>query len=160
AALVIEANYSDFLNPERVRFYSPTFVAKALGELFAMHQGLSVVFAGNRKLAMEWTFRYFSAIKAHALDVPVQKVEEVVEKYGAQNKIYGGQFYEIKRVINEDFPEVFTRSMIKERFPQASESTITRVLLELKKTGSIRCKGKGKKSCWIKGGFSEEFSDS
>jgi len=65
SALVIEANYSDFLNPQKLRFYSPSFTAKALAELQALHPDLIIVIAGSRKLAQEWTLRFFSAILAH-----------------------------------------------------------------------------------------------
>lgn len=33
-----------------------------------MHPELTVVFAGNRKLANEWTIRFFEAVEAHEKD--------------------------------------------------------------------------------------------
>lgn len=51
SALVIEANYSDFLKPEKLKYYSPVFSVKAIAEIFTFHPKLQVVFAGNRKLA-------------------------------------------------------------------------------------------------------------
>jgi hypothetical protein len=60
-ALVIEALYSDFLNPKKVRYYSPSFCAKAIGEINSLHPRLRMVFCGNRKLANEWARQYFSA---------------------------------------------------------------------------------------------------
>lgn len=82
-ALVIEANYSDFLNPSKVPYYKPSFMAMAVAELYALHPGFSVVFAGNRKLGQEWTLRFFGAVQAHMLDTPHPKVMEVVEDYGS-----------------------------------------------------------------------------
>jgi hypothetical protein len=61
-ALVIEALYSDFLNPRKVQYYSPSFCAKAIGEINSLHPTLRMVFCGNRKLANEWARQYFSAI--------------------------------------------------------------------------------------------------
>jgi len=152
SAIVIEANYSDFLNPDKIKFYSSSFSAKAIGEISALHPGLNIVFAGNRKLAREWTYRFFTAIMAHNMDTPEMKVAEVVEKYGKPAVSTGGQYYEIKREIKTNFPVTFTRSMIKERFPETPETTITRVLLDLKRSGFIRCEGRGKSSYWIKEG--------
>lgn len=150
SALVIEANYSDFLNPDKLKFYTPSFLAMAIGELYALHPGLTIIFAGNRKLAMEWTFRFFSAISAHENDTPHTKISEVVESWGLPSKIQGGISYEIKNKIKNEFPEVFTVSTIKEHFPTASESIIKKVLYDLKKDNLLRREGKGSKSVWIK----------
>lgn len=80
-ALVIEANYSDFLNPSKAPYYKPSFTAMALAEINALHPGLSVVFAGNRKLGQEWTLRFFSGVQIHEQDIPHPKVMEVLENY-------------------------------------------------------------------------------
>ena len=150
SALVIEANYSDFLKKDRLRYYNPGFAAKAIGELYALHPGLTIVFAGNRKLAMEWTFRFFSALIAHEADRPHMKVAEVMENYGATPATQGGTFFEIRRAIKNEFPEVFSRSDIKQRFPDVSDSTITRVLNDLKRESLIRNQRRGRLSVWVK----------
>jgi hypothetical protein len=61
-ALVIEALYADFLNPKKVEYYTPAFCARAIGELFALHPRLRVIFCANRKMANEWTRNYFYAV--------------------------------------------------------------------------------------------------
>lgn len=61
-ALVVEAPYADFLNPRKVPYYSPTFCARAIAELHALHPRLRIVFCANRKLANEWTRHYFNAM--------------------------------------------------------------------------------------------------
>jgi hypothetical protein len=61
-ALVIEASYADFLNPKKVHHYTPSFCAKAISELYALHPTLSIVFCANRKVANEWTRHFFTAI--------------------------------------------------------------------------------------------------
>jgi len=61
-ALVIEALYADFLNPKKVHHYTTGFCARAIGELYAFHPRLNIVFCANRKIANEWTRNYFSAI--------------------------------------------------------------------------------------------------
>jgi len=58
-ALVIEAPYSDFLNPKKVHHYNPGFCAKAIAELYALHPHLRMVFCANRKIANEWTRHFF-----------------------------------------------------------------------------------------------------
>jgi hypothetical protein len=61
-ALVIEASYADFLNPKKVHHYTPSFCAKAIAELFALHSTLRIVFCSNRKVANEWTRHFFTAV--------------------------------------------------------------------------------------------------
>jgi hypothetical protein len=61
-ALVIEASYSDFLNPRKVHHYTPGFCAKAIAELYALHPNLRVVFCSNRKVANEWTKHFFGTL--------------------------------------------------------------------------------------------------
>jgi len=61
-------------------YYKPSFMAMAMAEINALHPGLSVVFAGNRKLAQEWTLRFFGAVQAHRLDEPHPKVKEVLQR--------------------------------------------------------------------------------
>ena len=61
-ALVIEASYADFLNPKKVHYYTPSFCAKAIAELYALHPTLRIVFCISRKVANEWTQHFFTAI--------------------------------------------------------------------------------------------------
>ena len=63
-AMVVEALYADFLNSKKVHHYSTSFCARAIGELYAFHPRLNIVFCANRKIANEWTRHYFSAIWA------------------------------------------------------------------------------------------------
>lgn len=150
SALVIEANYSDFLKPDNLRFYTPSFAAKAIAELYALHPKLTIVFAGNRKLANEWTYRFFDAINAHENDIPHEKISEVIEEYGIPAEVKGGLNFEIRKAIMEGLPSEFTLSMVKELFPYAPLSRIYKVLNELKKEGIIERNGRGRRSCWKK----------
>lgn len=61
-ALVIEAPYEDFLNPAKVHHFSASFCAAAIGELYAVHPRLRIVFCANRKTANLWTQSFFAAV--------------------------------------------------------------------------------------------------
>lgn len=61
-AMVIESPYADFLNPRKVHHYTPSFCAKVISELYALHPNLRIVFCANRKVANEWTRQYFAAV--------------------------------------------------------------------------------------------------
>jgi len=149
-ALVIEANYSDFLNPGKMKFYPPAFTAKAIAELHAFHPNLSIVFAGNRKLAREWTFQFFISTTAHREDTPHHKISEVVTRYGKTPETTGGSYYEIRESIEIEFPQEFTIAMLRESFPDIPGATLRRVLRDMKKEGIIEPRGRGKNSYWSK----------
>ncbi|MEO0081268.1 MAG: ERCC4 domain-containing protein [candidate division WOR-3 bacterium] len=61
-ALVVEANYSDLVNPKKARFYSAGLVADVIAELSTGFPGLQIAFCSNRRFAAEWVERYFTSI--------------------------------------------------------------------------------------------------
>lgn len=150
AAVVVEANYSDFLNPKKMRYYPPAFTAKAIGEIYALHPKLPVVFAGNRKLAQEWTLRFFTSITAHEEDRPHHAVSDAVSHYGTPPETTGGSYYAIRHTLETEFPVELTKAMMRERFPNVPEATLNRVLRDLKKEGIIERIGMGKNCYWVK----------
>ncbi|WGS65043.1 ERCC4 domain-containing protein [Marinitoga aeolica] len=147
-ALVIEANYSDFLNIDKIgKYYTPSFFEKAIAELFAYHSELTIVFAGNRKLANQWTYRYFEAIKSHKEDTPHFKIAEIIEEYKTSKK--GNDIYlQIKKAIDNDFPDGFKFAQLKEKFPHISESKMRKILNYLRDEKIITLIKKGNKSFW------------
>jgi len=150
-ALVIEAAYADFFKSGRLRYYSVAFAAKALGEIHAMHPELNIVFAGNRKLANEWTLKLFSAIKSHEEDTAPPIVAEAMSEYGGgrSSSWKGGVYYQVRKVI-EDIPKQFTISELREACSDVPDTTLRKALNDLKKEGKVKCEGRGRKSYWEK----------
>ena len=68
-------------------------MAKDITEPYAYYPNLSIVFAGNRKPAREWTYPFFSAITARHEDTPHRKVSEVVARYGTPSEAYGKRMF-------------------------------------------------------------------
>jgi hypothetical protein len=153
AVLVIEANYADFLNPRKLRFYSPSFAARALAEIQALHPHLTIIFAGNRKLGREWTLRFFSAIQAHDLDKLPEKLNQAFFKYEPPSDFSGGQYFEIRKAILGKLPGEFKKNDLASLISDYGEKEVLRVLRNLKKEGFILTRGRGKNRCWIKTGI-------
>lgn len=149
AAMVIEASYSDFLNPRKSKFYTPGFAAKAIAELFALHPRLDIVFAGNRKLANEWALRFFAAIQSHERDMSPTIVKEAVAAFDVQPSFQGGSYYEVRKKI-EDMPLQFTIAMVRGSCKDVPEAVIKRALVDLKKEGRLISHPQGMKSYWEK----------
>ncbi len=61
-ALVVEAPYEDFLNPNKTPHWGPTFCARAIADLYARHPRLRIVFVANRKVANAWAEQFFAAV--------------------------------------------------------------------------------------------------
>ncbi|HSK23223.1 MAG TPA: ERCC4 domain-containing protein [Egicoccus sp.] len=64
AAVVVDGRYADALKAEHVQ---PGFVADLLARVAVRFPSVPVVFAGSRKLAEEWTYRYLAAAYAEAI---------------------------------------------------------------------------------------------
>jgi hypothetical protein len=150
SALVLEADYANFLKPKLTYPYRPTFTSKAIGELFTLHPGLQIVFAGNRKMAKEWTLGFFSAIRAHEADRAHPVVREAAAAYRTPSPFYGGAYYDTMKGIM-DMPSTFTMAMVREQFPTVPEGTIRRALQDLKKEGKLSSHRAGRKSYWERG---------
>lgn len=149
SAMVIEAHYSDFLKPKRTNPYLPSFTTKAIGELFALHPRLQIIFAGNRRLAKEWTLGFFAAIRSHEADEPHLVVREAAAAYKPRPLFSGGLYYDALREIME-MPTTFTIEMLRQRLPNVPEATIRRALREAKKERKVTCHRGGRKSYWEK----------
>jgi len=141
SALVIEANYSDFLKPEKLKFYPPSFARRALAEIAALHPRTHVIFGGNRKLAREWTMGFFTAVEAHRQDVPHKAVAEAIMTYGKPPDIHGGGYYDARKKV-EAMPQKFTIGMLRQACPDIPLPTLRRVLKDMKKEGRVQCQKK------------------
>ncbi|MGB4705087.1 MAG: ERCC4 domain-containing protein [Candidatus Saccharicenans sp.] len=150
SALVIEANYADFLNPKKLRFYKPSFASRALAELQALHPNLIIVFAGNRKLAREWTLQFFTAVVALERDRLPDRVNEALLKYEPELDFKGGSYFELRAKILKELPEEFSRQDLQQHFPEIEKKTLRRVLADLIKEGQLQAAGAGKSRRWLK----------
>lgn len=148
-ALVIEAAYSDFLSPGKMKHYRPSFAAKAMAEIQAMHPKLPVIFAGNRKLANEWTRRFFSAIESHEADELKPMVAEALAVYQIQSISKGGIQLDVKMKLKE-LPERFTIQDLRNACPGISDPSLRKVLRETENEGKLIHHKKGKSSYWEK----------
>lgn len=150
SALVIEANYADFLDPKKLRFYSPSFASRVLAEIQALHPDLIVVFAGSRKLAQEWVLRFFSAVTSHEQNRLPAGVNEALFRYELPVDFKGGCHYEIREKIIKELPPEFGPDDLSQYFPEIDRKVLRRVLVDLRKEGRLEASGKGRARRWSK----------
>jgi len=145
SALVIEAQYGDFLDPTRVRGrWPPAHVARVLGEIAALHPRLPVVFAGNRKLANLWTERFFLAVAAGA-EAPALELPLVVAARYDDTARGPGTDVLIREAVLGEVPTPFRLAQLAERIGAVPAARVRRVLAQLEREGRIARTGPGRK---------------
>ncbi len=149
AALVIEAEYRDFLNPRKMAGrWPPEHLARVLAELAALHPTLPIVYAGNRKAANAWTHNFFLAIARTRLESAPQLALDIERNYDPFPR-EAGLDERIRHAATAELPRPFALSQVQERFPEAPVSRIKRVLGQMVKEGVLVKSGRGDKARWV-----------
>lgn len=147
AALVIEAQYADFGNPQRIGRWPAAHLLRVLGELPALFPRVQCVFAGNRKLANVWTQRWFAAVHAALRQPRLPQVAEPVARYRA-SPADGGLDARIRIAALRDLPDGFGIALLRAQVPDAPQARIKRVLDQLRSEGRMRAEGHGRGTRW------------
>ncbi|NLJ48037.1 MAG: hypothetical protein GX428_00385 [Candidatus Atribacteria bacterium] len=61
-AMIFECSYADLINPKKNPHFKPSYVADVLAEIYVLFPDIQIVFCDNRKIANEWTYRWFKRI--------------------------------------------------------------------------------------------------
>jgi hypothetical protein len=141
-ALVVEASYQDFLNPAKQSFYPSDFCAKALAEIQSFHPKVPLVFAGGRKLANEWAFRFFESLSSQDEKKP-DSIPDGLWKEDSSGKTTGGQFFELREKVLSGIDGEFTSRTLLDLMPEAGPELSRRVLRSLRREGLVDVRGKG-----------------
>ncbi|HVP29432.1 MAG TPA: ERCC4 domain-containing protein [Myxococcota bacterium] len=141
AAVVIEAQYGDVLDPARTRAWPPNHVARVVAELAALHPRLPFVFAGNRKLANVWTERWFGAVAADLAAGQPLFVSDVVARYESAEPQAGGLDERIRRAALSELASPFRAGELRALVPEAEPQRVARVLQGLRREGRMRMDG-------------------
>lgn len=152
AALVIEAIYADFLNPKKQSFYPPSFCAAALAEIQAFHPKLSVIFAGSRKLANEWTYQFFRLIYGWKNQKISSLVAEPTTVY-LPREVTGNCTTQLEEKIFTLLPSSFTLKEAHKILPLMSKDTLKKKLLELSEKNILSVKKEKNRLIWTKNSF-------
>ncbi len=148
AALVIEADYRDFLDPDRLAGRWPaSHLARALAELAALHPELPVIYAGNRKLANLWTYRFFAAVAARGTRAGPAVVRQLELRYDAWPR-EGGLDEQIRTAVLEELPVPFAFADLAAGFGETPPARVRRVLDQLRREGRVVRTGAGRAARW------------
>lgn len=148
AALVIEAEYRDFLDPTRLKGCWPAaHLARVLGELSALHPHLPIVYAGNRKLANAWTQQFFVSLAARDEAPDPQLALQVGRRYDPVPRLPGLD-EQVRDAALHGLEQPFRFAALAARFPEAPATRLRRVLDQLRKEGRIVRTGAGRGARW------------
>jgi hypothetical protein len=142
AALVIEAQYADFLDPAKTGAWPAAHVARVLAEISALHPRLPIVYAGNRKLANAWTIAWFRALAAsEAQELPLF-VQETLARYEPSESA-ASLDQRVRAAALHELADSFSASELRARFPNTPLERIRRVLSSLRREGKVLRVGHG-----------------
>jgi len=144
AAVVVEAQYADFLDEKKLRGrWPPAHLARVIAELMALHPKLPLVFAGNRKLANLWAERFFEACSARrAAEGQLELVRETLAGYDAAPRGRGLDA-EIREAVLLGLGGRVSLADLRTRFPGVAVSRLRRILAGLRAAGKLRLTGRG-----------------
>ncbi len=148
-ALVIEANYNDFLDRKKIAPYTPSFAAKAIAEIQSFHPDLPIVFSGSRKSAIIWSYNFFKAISSRADSDFSEVIRDSVAKYGANQNVISYED-EVRRIIFTRMPDEFTIRQLKAFIPRLSLGNIRKILEKLKSEKLLFSEKSGRSLVWKK----------
>ena len=146
AALVIEAQYSDFLDSQKTQKWSVSHLAKALAELTVLHSELPIIYAGNRKDANVWTLRYFEGITKQETDKTIAPIAKAVSKSRAGN-LKNPLWLQVEKAVQE-MPEEFKTADVVPQCKGLSMNQVRTQLGKLAASGSLEQVGKGRGLLW------------
>lgn len=150
AAVVIEAQYGDFLDERRLAGRWPAaHLARVLAELSALHPGLPVVFAGNRKLANAWCVRFFTACAEAAAVPQLELVREAVARYEPAAP-GAGVDARVRATALGRADAAFALAELAAALPEVPRPRIRRLLGELEAEGLLSRDGRGRGTRWIR----------
>lgn len=152
AALVIEADYRDFLDPARLKGRWPAaHLARVLGEVSALHPHLPIIYAGNRKLANAWAHQFFLSLAARDVAPEPQLALQVTRRYDAAPRLPGLD-EQVREAALHGLEHPFAFAALAARFPEAPAARLRRVLDQLRKEGRIVRTGAGRGARWERAG--------
>jgi len=146
AAVVVEAQYGDFLDDRRLAGKWPSsYIARVIAELAAMHPTLPMVFAGNRKLANRYAMQFFATCSARMESPQLSLVSEADPSY---NAVPIEQ--EIRDAVLAWPEDLFATADLAAKFSATPSRRIHRVLGELEAEGLVGRVGRGRGLRWKK----------
>ena len=148
AALVIEAEYRDFLDARRLAGRRPAaHLARVLAEVAALHPHLPVIYAGNRKLANDWTAHFFRAVMTGRTTPELELPLQVARAHDPEPR-GAGLDSEIREAMLTGFNGPFPISAVSQRFPEVPLSRLRRIVSRLRDEGRLTRTGAGPAARW------------
>ncbi|WP_150468910.1 ERCC4 domain-containing protein [Cysteiniphilum sp. SYW-8] len=149
AAVVIEAQYGDFLSSDKIgKYSSPAHMGRALAELSVLHPNLPIIYAGNRKEANHWSLRFFEAVLKKHNDPTNDAIATAVAKTRTTKST--PLWLKVKKAILQEMPNEFTFADLKNHLSDLTDQQIRSQLYKLRDDNIVKSEGKARAVKWLK----------
>lgn len=149
AALLLEFQYADLGNPDKLGRWPAAHVQRVVAELAVLFPRVQPIFAGNRKLANLWTQRWFATVAAALAQAVPDTVREPLARYDGKTAD-GGLDARIRVAALTELPDAFEVAMLRKRVADAKPERIKRVLDQLRREGRLATQGRGRGTRWVR----------
>lgn len=147
AAMVVEAQYADLLNPNKIGKCAPSHLVRVISELAVLHPKVQIVWAGNRKLAAAWTAQFFTAAARADKGAKPEALEQTPDLF-SQPAFEGGIDQRIRQTALEMGKTGFRMPDLISAIPSADRERVTRVVKGLREEGALVSQGHGRGTLW------------
>jgi len=148
AALVIEAQYGDFLDERRLDGRWPrAHVARVLAEVAVLHPQLPVVYAGSRKLANQWVYRFFLACASHE-DSPQLEFAGPAGRTGDTWRRPVRVEDRVREMVMAETAPFALRALAGQL--EVEDALLRRILKQMEREGTVQCSGRGRGATWYR----------
>lgn len=149
AAVVIEAQYGDFMVAEKIgKYVSVAQMVRALAELSALHPTLPIIYAGNRKEANHWALRFFEAVLKKHNDPTNDAIATAIAKTRTAKS--DPVWLKVKKAVLDEMPNEFTFADLRHHLSALTAQQIRPHLHQLRDNELVKVEGKGRATKWIK----------
>ncbi len=151
AALVIEAQYGDFLSSDRIgKWSSVAHMGRALAEITVLHPKLPIIFAGNRKQGNHWSLRFFEGVLKKLSDPTNDAIATAVAKTRGKVSQDNPIWLQVKRAVLDEMPHEFKFVDLSHHLKHLKSDQVRTQLYKLRENGAVEQVGKGRASKWVK----------
>lgn len=147
AAVVVEGQYGDLVNPAKIGKCSPKHLLRCVAELSASHPKVPIIWAGHRKGAAVWTAQFFTACERRVRTTAPESLTGTPDLF-QQADFDGGADQQIRQVALDMAQSPFLASELVARLGTVPKDRVSRILVSLRREGLLASIGRSRGTRW------------
>lgn len=147
AAVVVEGQYGDLVNPAKIGKCSPKHLLRCVAELSASHPKVPIIWAGHRKGATVWTAQFFTACERLARNLAPESLQGTPDLF-QQPEFDGGADQQIRQAALQMAPTPFLVGDLVTRLGSMPRDRVSRILSSMRDEGLLVTLGRARGIRW------------